>query len=211
VGRVIAIAALVALGVACQSGAHPVFSPTPPSPTPHTLPTAAILQSADIPSGLSACLGSGPIDVYVTSLAQTDAALAARVRAHWEQLRVAGAISGAISLFTASPAACNAELAATSNVKSIASLVAIFADSAQADRAWGAGVFGFVPPAPGEILAGVTRGTGTQLGLSSWTYDRPPVRLASWRKSVFVALVVVSNLDVNAFNAATAAVDARLN
>jgi hypothetical protein len=35
--------------------------------------------------------------------------------------------------------------------------------------------------------------------------------LASWRRSVFVALVVVSNLDVNAFHAATGAVDPRLN
>ena len=152
-GRVIAVAALVALAVACQSGAHPVFSPTPPSPTPHTLPTAAILQSSDIPAGLSACLGSGPIDVYVTSLRQADAALAAKVGAQWEQLRVAGATSGAISLFTASPAACNAELATTSNIKSIASLVVVFPDSAQADRAWGSGVFGFVPPPlPGKFL-----------------------------------------------------------
>jgi hypothetical protein len=35
--------------------------------------------------------------------------------------------------------------------------------------------------------------------------------LASWRKSVYVALVVVSNLDLNAFHAATAAIDPRLN
>jgi hypothetical protein len=36
------------------------------------------------------------------------------------------------------------------------------------------------------------------------------LRLACWRKSVFVAFVVVSNLDAAAFKAATAAVDARL-
>ena len=208
--RLIAILALSALA-ACQSGTHPVSSPTPPSPTPSNLPTAAILQSADVPSGLNVCLGSGPIDVYIVSLAHADPALAARVGTQWQQLVVGGATGGAISLFTASPAACNAELGATSNVKSVTSFVAIFNDAAQADRAWGSGVFGFVPPAPGEILPGVVRGTDTGLGLSSLTYDRANIRLASWHKSVFVALVIVSNLDAAAFKAATVAIDARLN
>jgi hypothetical protein len=210
VHRLIAILALSALA-ACQSGTHPVSSPTPPSPTPSNLPTAAILQSADVPSGLNVCLGSGPIDVYIVSLAHADPAIAARVGTQWQQLVVGGATGGANSLFSASPAACTAELGATSNVKSVTSFVAIFNDAAQADRAWGSGVFGFVPPAPGEILPGVVRGTDTGLGLSSWTYDRANIRLASWHKSVFVALVIVSNLDAAAFKAATVAIDARLN
>jgi hypothetical protein len=208
--RLIAIFALSALVAACQSGTHPVASPLPTS-TPHTTATDAILQSADIPAGLTPCLGSGPIDVYVMTLAHADAALAGQVGAQWEQLRVAGATAGAISLFTASPAACNAELAATSNVKSIAAFVGVFADPGQADRAWGSGVFGFVPPLPAQILPGVTRGTATGLGLSSWTYARAPVQLACWHKSVFVALVVVSSLDVPTFKGATTAIDARLN
>jgi hypothetical protein len=148
--------------------------------------------------------------VYITTLAQADAALAARVAAQWGQLRLAGATAGAISLFTASPAACRAELAATSNMRSTASFVAVFDDAGQADRAWGSGVFGFAPPAAGEIMPGAARGTSTGLGLNSWTYDRAPLRLACWRKSVFVAFVVVSNLDMAAFKAATAVVDARL-
>jgi hypothetical protein len=196
---------------ACQSGSHPVFSPPPPSPSPPTAPTGDVLQSTDVPTGLSPCLGSGPIDVYMTTLAYSDGALAGRVAAQWEELRAAGATAGAISLFTASPAACKAELGATSNVRSVTSLVALFSDSGQADRAWTSGVFGFMPPVPGEILPGVTRGSATGLGLSSWTYDRAPIRMACWHKSVFVALVVASNLDAAAFKAATAAVDARLN
>ena len=210
-GRVIAVAATVAVLAACQSGSHPVFSPAPPTPSPPNAPTAVVLQSADIPPGLKPCLGSGPIDVYVTTLANSDAALAARVAAQWEQLHVAGATAGAISLFTAGPAACSAELGATSSVRSVASLVAVFPDSGQADRAWAAGAFGFVPPAPGEILPGVTLGSASGLGLSSWTYDRPPARLACWHKSVFVAIVVASNFDAAAFKAATGAVDSRLN
>jgi hypothetical protein len=211
VDRLIAILGLSILIAACQSSTPAVIASPSPSPSPHTAPTDAILQSSEIPAGLSPCLGSGPIDVYITTLAQADANLAARMGAQWEQLRGAGATSGAVSLFTSTPAACNAELATTSSAKSITAFVAVFADAGQADRTWGAGVFGFVPPAPSELPAGVTRGTGTGLGLSSWTYDRPPVRLASWHKSVFVALVVVSNLDAATFRTATVAIDARLN
>jgi hypothetical protein len=211
VDRLIAILGLSILIASCQNNTPVVVVSPSPSPSPHTLATDAVLQSSEVPTGLSPCLGSGPIDVYITTLANADANLSARVANQWEQLRVAGATSGAISLFTSTPAACNAELATTSNAKSITAFVAEFTDPGQADRAWNAGVFGFVPPAPGELPAGVTRGTGTGLGLSSWTYDRPPVHLASWHKSVFVALVVVSNLDAATFKAATAAVDARLD
>ena len=209
--RLIAILGLSILIAACQSSPPAVVASPSPTPSPHTAPTDAILQSSEIPAGLNPCLGSGPIDVYITTLAQADPNLATRVSAQWEQLRVAGATSGAVSLFTSTPAACNAELATTSTAKSITAFVAVFADAGQADRAWRSGVFGFMPPTPGELPAGVTNGSGTGLGLSSWTYDRPPVRLASWHKSVFVALVVVTNLDAATFKASTTAIDARLN
>jgi hypothetical protein len=210
VDRLIAILGLSILIAACQSSAPVAVASPSPSPSPYTAPTDAILQSAEIPAGLNPCLGSGPIDVYITTLATADANLAARVANQWDQLRAGGAISGAVSLFTSTPAACNAELATTSSAKSIVAFVAAFADPGQADRAWEAGVFGFMPPVPGELPAGVTQGAGTGLGLSSWTYDRTPVRLACWHKSVFVALVVLSNLDAATFKAATTAVDARL-
>jgi hypothetical protein len=209
VGRL--LVALLMMGlVACQNDTHAVFSPLP-SPTPHTAPTAAILQSGDAPSGLTVCLGSGPIDVYLSVLADADAALAARETAQWQALRQLGAKSGAMSLFTSDPSACKAEFGATGSFKAMASFVAQFADEGEADRAWQAGVFGFAAPPPGQVSPGLTRGATTGLGASSFVYDRPSVRLASWRRSVFVALVVVSNLDVNAFHAATGAVDPRLN
>ncbi len=209
-GRLFA-AILTALSiVACQNETHPVFSPVP-SPSPHTAPTAAILQSGDVPAGLSVCIGSGPIDVYLSVLGNADPALAARQATQWSELRSAGAIQGAISVFTSSPAACNADLAATTTAKAMTSFVAEFADEGQADRAWQSGIFGFAPPALGQVSSGLTRGSSTGLGASSFVYDRPPVRLATWRKSVFVALVVVSGMDLNTFHAATGAVDPRLN
>jgi hypothetical protein len=210
VGRLLGVLTVVVLAVSCQNETHPVFSPVP-SPTPHTAPTAAILQPADLPGGMTVCLGSGPIDVYLATLATQNPTLALRVSSQWDQLRSAGAKSGAISVYAAATSACAAELGVTANVKAAASLVAIFPDSGQADMAWQSGVFGFTPPPPGEVAPGVTRGSGTGLGISSFTYVHSPVRLACWHRSVFVALVVLSNLDPTALTAATAALDARLN
>ena len=198
------------MAVACQSETHAVFSPVP-SPSPHTAPTAAILQSSDVPAGLNVCVGSGPIDVYLSVIAAADPTLSSRESDQWLQLRKQGATTGAISVFAANASACTAELGATTNVKAMTSFVAWFADEGEADRAWQAGVCGFAPPPPGQLTPGLNRGTSTGLGLSSFTYDRPSVRLASWRRSVFVALLVVSNFDVTTFKAATAALDPRLN
>jgi hypothetical protein len=203
---------LIAVLASCQTGSPPAPPPSPsPIPTPHVDATAAILQSNDVPSGLTVCLGSGPIDVYLASVSQADAVIGARASDLWQHLRLLGARDGAISLFTSSPAACNAELGAISNTKAMVSVVARFDDAGQAHRAWEAGVFGFAPPPPNVIVAGVTRGATTGLGVSSFTYERPSVRLASWSRSVFVALIVATNLDLNTFKAAATAVDAHLN
>jgi hypothetical protein len=210
VGRFLAALLAAVLVGACQNETHPQFSP-PPSPSPHLEPTAAILQPSDVPAGLAVCQGSGPMDVYVSVMATLDSTVAQRVEQQWELLLNAGATSGAIAVYTATPAACKAELGATSNVKAMASFVARFADESQAEQAWHTGVLGFVPPAPGQLTSGLVLGTNSGLGASSFTYDRPSVRLACWRHGLFVALVVASNLDLTAFKTATAAVDPRLN
>ena len=194
----------------CQGAATPVASPQP-SPTPHTAVAAAVLQPGEVPAALNQCPGSGPIAAYLSNLTVADPALASQMSAQWQQLRAEGALDAAISLFAADASACTAQLAATSKIQAAASFVAVFTDEGEADRAWESGVMGFVPPAPGEVSAGIVRGTATGLGLSAWTYDRSPVRIASWHKSVFVSLVVLTNLDGTTFKTVTAAVDARLN
>jgi hypothetical protein len=210
VGRLITIILVTVLVAGCNNAATPVATPQP-SPTPHTAVAAAGLQGGDVPASLNPCPGSGPIAIYLTNLAAADPTLAGRMTGQWQQLRAAGAVDGAISLFAADPTACTAQLAATSKIQSAASFIAVFADEGEADRAWESGVFGFVPPPPGEVSPGLVRGTATGLGLSSWTYDHAPVHVACWHRSVFVALLVISNLDANAVKAATAAVDPRLN
>ena len=150
------------------------------------------------------------MDDYIKSIRVANASLADRLAKQWSGLKAAGATEGAISLFAADPSACNDELAAAGSIQSAASVVIAFGDQGEADRAWQAGVLGFTPPVPGELPPGVDRGPSTGLGPSSWTYDRAPVRLACWRKNVFVALVVFTNLDASAFKAGAAAIDARL-
>lgn len=202
--------AVCGLLVSCQNQTHPVFSPEP-SPTPRTQPTAAILQSADVPAGLNVCLGSGPIDVYLSVLQTSDPSLSAQLSDQWLAMVTGGATAGAISVFAANPAACKAELGATSSAKAISSFVAEFSDEGQAERAWQAGVFGFVPPAPALLSPGMVVGKATGLGSSSFTYARSSVRLACWRHGVYVALVAVSNLDPSTFTTVTATIDPRLN
>ena len=208
--RFLTLLIVCGLLVACQNQTQAVSSPAP-SPTPHTAPTAAILQSADVPTGLNVCLGSGPMDVYLSVLQNSDPVLASVLSDQWLAMLHRGATAGAISVFVANASACKSELGATTSVKAMTSFVAEFADTSQADRAWEAGIFGFAPPPPGQLSPGLTLGTNTGLGPSSFTYERPSVRLACWRRSVYVAIVVVSNLDPNAFRAATAAIDPRLN
>jgi len=200
---------LTVLVAVCQSTPQPTPTPTP-SPSPHTVVADAVLQQADVPSGLNLCAGSGTFDAYITNLQTAQPALASRLSDEWQSMRTMGATAAAISLYTSDDSACAAELAAVSKAKSATSFVAVFGDEGEADRAWQSGVLGFTPPAPGELPPGLNRGAATGLGTSAWTYDRQSVRLACWHKSVFVALVVLTNLDLNAFKAATTAVDARL-
>jgi len=210
VGRFPLVVALVILLAGCQVASAPVAAPIV-SPTPHTPVANAALQSTDVPADLKPCPASGPIATYLTTINTSNPTLAQKLSAQWQALKRSGAQDAAVTLFAADPAACSAELAATGTTRSAASVVVSFGDEGQADRAWQAGILGFAPPAPGDSPPGVSRGKDTGLGSSAWTYHNAPVYLASWRKSVFAALVVVTILDGTAFKAATAAVDARLN
>jgi len=211
VGRYPLVVALVSVLAGCQISSTPVAAPIVSPTTPHTAAAAAALQAADVPAGLQPCPSSGQLAAYLTSLQTSNPTLAQRLSTQWQALEKAGAQDAAITLFAADPTACSAELAASGTVKSAASVVIRFSDEGQADRAWEAGILGFAPPAPGDLPPGVARGTSTGLGQSAWTYKNPPVLLACWRKAVFAALVVVTNLDDVTFKAAAAAIDARLN
>ena len=207
--RFIAFLALSTLLVACQNGATPAAQS--PGPSPHPKVTAVVLQPGEAPAGLAACPDSGPIAGYLTNLQKSNPSLASRMTDQWQQLRSKGAVDAAIAVFAADPAACTVELGVTAKIKAAASFVAVFADEGQAERAWGSGILGFAPPAPDLLSPGLVRGIATGRGVSSWTYSRPSVQLACWRRSVFVSMVVLTNLDTTAFKSVTAAIDARLN
>ncbi len=208
--RFLAAVAIVVSSAACESAAVASPSPTPVAAV-HAIVAQTVLQTTDIPAGLTPCASSGALGAYIAAVRAADPALATTLASEWKALQAHGAGQAEISLFAANPSACTAELGASGSVKSAASLVVAFSDEGAADRAWHQGILGFAPPAPGEAPPGIVRGAGTGLGPSSWTYDRAPVKVACWRKSVFVALVVFANLDPASFKSATAAVDARLN
>jgi hypothetical protein len=196
--------------VSCQNESHPAFSPAP-SPSPHIAPAAAILQPSEVAPGLTVCVGSNqPVDVYASVMDGFDTAIGQRLSGYWNDLVAEGAESGSVSVYASDPASCAAELGA-GTAGAIASVVVRFGDDGEAERAWQAGLFGFIPPAPAQLQAGMTRGAATGLGLSSFTYARPSVRLATWRRSFYVALMIATNQDVNTFQAATALINARLN
>jgi hypothetical protein len=201
--------ALSTLLLACQNGAAP--SAQSPGSSPHAKATVAVLQAGEAPAGLSSCPGSGPIAGYIAKLQTSNPTLASRMTDEWQQLRSQGAVDAALALFSADPAACTVELGVTLRIKAAASFVAVFEDEGQAERAWTSGILGFAPPPAGLLSPGLVRGTATGRGASSWTYSRPSIQLACWRRSVFVSLVVATNLDSNAFKSVTAAIDARLN
>jgi hypothetical protein len=209
VSRFIAFLALSTVLLACQNSATPAAQS--PASSPHPKVTAAVLQPGEAPAGLTVCPGSGPIAGYITNMQTSNPTLASRMTDQWQVLRSNGAVDAAISLFASDPAACTVELGVTAKIKAAANFVVVFADEGQAERAWGSGILGFAPPAPDLLSPGLARGIATGRGASSWTYSRPSVQLACWRRSVFVSLVVLTNLDSNAFKSVTAAIDARLN
>jgi hypothetical protein len=209
VSKLISTLTLGFLLAACQTSAS---TPTPsPTSSLHNTVATAVIQPGEVPASLSKCPGSGPIAGYITSVQATDSALAAHITDQWQQLQAKGARSAALMLYAYNSNACHAELAATTDTKSLASFVVEFGNEGQAERAWGAGILGFATPAPDQVTPGILRGSSTGLGVSSWTYSNAQVRLACWRRSVFVSLVVLSNLDPGAYKAVTAAIDARLN
>ena len=208
--RFLAALALVVSIAGCES--RPVANVTPlPSVSPHTPAVQAVMQQTNVPTGLAPCADSGSFNAYITQIKAANASLGAAVAKQWSALQSAGAQDAAISIFAADPTACASELGASGQTRSAASFVVAFADAGQAERAWQAGVLGFAPPSPGAAPPGIIRGTSTGLGASSFTYGRAPVQLACWRKGVFVAIVVFTNLDATSFKAAAVAVDARLN
>src|SRR2546429_9818146 len=109
--------------MACQSNTHPAFSPIS-SPAPHTQPTAAVLQSGDVPAGLDVCVGSGPMDVYLWVLAGADAAVAGRLGERWGVMQTQGAAEGAIFPFPTNPTACRAELGGATRLQAISGFLA---------------------------------------------------------------------------------------
>src|SRR5947207_10429336 len=81
--------------VACQ------FSIQQPLP-----PTRVALQGSDVPADLHRCPTSGSVDSYLKKLATQDRRGRAAAQEGWRQLQAAGAVEGAMTVYSVRPDDC---------------------------------------------------------------------------------------------------------
>src|SRR2546422_7001986 len=94
-GRVLAATLAGAVLAACQVSIAPPVDPG-----------QIALQRTDVPSDLQRCPGSGSIDRYLKQLALQDPDGHAKIRQGWRRLQTAGAVQGAVTVYSAAPGDC---------------------------------------------------------------------------------------------------------
>jgi len=160
----------------CLSSARILFSRPPPSPTPQSPPTICNRQTLHPDEG-----GLAPPGSTSTSSVSPSTRASPQIRLAVQQLVVE------VRPPARSRCHCPRRLLATLSWCSFQRQIRrrLRCDIRRlgaSDRAWDQAVR-FRTARPREILPGAVRGSDTGLGLSSWTYDRSNIRLASWHKS----------------------------
>ena len=199
--------AAATLLAACSSPPTGLPIGGPPSPQD------VALKSGDVPNGLTACPGSGPIDGYITSLRAKDPDGYASLKDAWDTLKRNGADSAAIVAYVADPAiACVGTLGAGQG-KSATSFVIRYKDSGSATTAYKRGLLQFPTPKEGQQTPGLTVGVATGLGGNSWVYQASAAGkaayLAFWQVNQFDVMVLTADLDAADSRKAADAVNSR--
>lgn len=199
--------ALATLLAACSgpSTSLPVIGP--PSPAD------IALRSGDVPAGLTACPGSGPIDGYIQSLRSKDPDGYASLKDAWDELKRNGADAAAIVAYVADPAAACVGSLGAGQGKSATSFVIRYGDSGSATTAYKRGLLRFPTPQQGQQTPGLTVGTATGLGANSWVYEAAAsgkaAYLAFWQVNQFDVMVLTADLDAADSRRAADAVNSR--
>jgi hypothetical protein len=180
--------------------------------TPPVDPGQVALQQGDLPADLKRCPTSGSIDSYLKDLGAHDPQGSAAVQQGWHQLQTAGAVEGAMTVYSAGPRACQKEPGAGAG-RSAATLVARFETDQDAASAYPKGVMGFPTPGQDEAEPGLQQGVGTQLGPKSWHLTREvgghPLDVAYWQRNSYTIFFVGVDLDTVQASQALVAVDGR--
>jgi hypothetical protein len=200
----LAVATLLA-GCTGPSTSLPVAGP----PSPDEI----ALKSGDVPAGLTACPGSGPIDTYIQALQNRDPDGYASLKDAWDTLKRNGADAAAIVAYVGDPAvACVGSLGAGQG-KSATSFVIRYRDSGSATTAYKRGLLQFPTPQQGQQTPGLTVGAATGLGSNSWVYEAAAsgkaAYLAFWQVNQFDVMVLTADLDTADSRRAADAVNSR--
>jgi hypothetical protein len=188
----LALVAAVTLAGACSGDASlPVVGP----PNPQDI----ALKPGDVPQGLKACAGSGPIAGYIASLRTKDPDGYASLQDAWASLKSNGADAAAIAAYVEDPStACTGTLGAGRG-KSATSFVIRYKDEGSATTAYKRGLLSFPTPQENQQTPGLTVGTATGLGANSWVYDRSvsgkAAYLAFWQVKEFDVMILTADLD----------------
>ena len=206
-GASAAAAALLAwLGLAA-CGLGPVGT-APPDPG------QVASRAADVPADLRGCPASGPIDAYLRSAQRPSDAEAYRSLADaWAQLKKEGATGAAVTVFASDSAACG-ERPGAGPGRSVANLVAVFADDRAAAGAYRQGIFGFPTPAADAQIQGVSMGVTTGLAENAWVVNRDVsgrmLYVAWWQDGAVTSFLVTTDLDGTESTRAAQAVERRI-
>jgi hypothetical protein len=200
-------AALILAWLCCSGCDLQPFSSAGPSPQ------EVVTQSGDVPSDLRRCPVSGPIDGYLEALKAKNRDAYQSLQGGWAQLKAEGAKAGAVAVFTAVPAGCQAPLGAAPG-RSLANVVAVFNDDHAAVNAYGRGVFGFPTPAADEQLPGLSKGVATGLSENGWVVQRVvggrALFVGWWQDRAVVSFLVSADLDSTESIRAAGAVERRI-
>jgi hypothetical protein len=201
----LSLSALLAAVAACAP-------PEAPQPSPE--PAAAYsLAASDLPDGLQRCPQSGEVGAYLAAVKATDPDTYTVTNDAWQRLQKAGAVAGWIVGFSDGNG-CGGGLRGTTSGRAATSLVARFADSDAAARAWRGGILGVENPDPAQGTPGLIQGPATGLGPRSWTYDRTasgrPTSLAFWQHASFVVVLLTTGLTADQSHSAAQGIDARV-
>jgi hypothetical protein len=175
-------------------------------------PGQIALQRSDVPSDLRRCPSSGSIDTYLKRLAVQDPGGHASIQEGWRRLQTAGAVQGAMTVYSDATPDCLKEPGAGTG-RLAATVVARFNSDRAGASAYPKGAMGVPTPGRDEEEPGLQQGVGTQLSPNSWLLQREVgahvLDVAYWQRKSYTIFFVGQDLDGVEVSRALVAVDGR--
>ncbi len=211
----LAVVALVAVGALAWAGFRALPTGALKGSALVTLqePAAVGLQQSDLPSALSRCDVSGPIERYLQLLQASGSPSYEITQQQWSALRANGASVASVQSFAANPEDCQARLAERKGPSAI-SFAIRFRTPAGAVAAFRE-PFLTLRPAPGMVLPGLVQGEATGLGPNSWIYDqtnqKPSIIASYWAVRAFAVFLFAEQIPSDDARRAATGMNSRIH